>query len=119
MRSMKAVIDLATEAFRIPLWGKNRAFPVKFHAPMKYVSPLKTTGKKIPKPNLAVFQKDQRLAFASLPAMDNFVTVIEKYNSNSGWLPVARDNATRMRAFAAVNVPPNIASPGILKGKGM
>ena len=50
--------------------------------------------------------------------MDNFVAVVDKYNPDSGWLPVARDNATRMRTFAAVNVPPNVEAPGILKGKG-
>ena len=48
--------------------------------------------------------------------MDNFVTVIEKYNPESGWLPVARDNADRVRAFAAVNIPPQMGPPGILRG---
>ena len=71
----------------------------------------------MPKPNLAVFQKDQRLAFQNVPVMDNFVAVIEKYNPESGWLPVARETATRMRSFAAVDVPPNLGVPGILKGK--
>ena len=46
------------------------------------------------------------------------MVVIEKYNPESGWLPVIRDNATRMRSFAVVNVPPNIGAPGILKDKG-
>ena len=58
------------------------------------------------------------VVFENLPAMDYFVAVIEKYNPDSGWLPVARDNAIRMCTFAAANVPPNIGAPGILKGKG-
>ena len=118
MRGMQAVVDLATETFRFPLYMENKAFPIKFHRPMKYISPLQNTGGKIPKPNLTVFEKDQRLAFVSLPAMDNFVTVIKRFNPNSGWLPVAEDNAARVRSFAAVNVPPNISSPGILRGGG-
>ena len=116
---MKAVVDLATEAFRIPLYCEDKAFPIKFHRPMKYTSPLQTSAKMIPKPDLSIFQKDKRLAFENLETLDNFVTVIEIYNPNSGWLPVARDNATRVRAFAAVNVPPKTGFPGILKvGKG-
>ena len=69
---------------------------------MKYETPLKSTAKLIPKPDLDIYQRNKRLAFESQPTMDNFVTVIEKYNPNSGWLPVAKDNAVRMRAFAAV-----------------
>ena len=116
MRGMKAVIDLGTEAFRIPLYGETKAFPINFHPPMKYKSPLKTTAAMIPKPNLDVFQTNKRLAFENLPTMDNFVTVIEKYNPDSGWLPIARDNAVRVRAFAAVNVPPTMGPLGILRG---
>ena len=75
MVKLKAVLDFGNDTVRISLLEGDPPIPIRYHRPMKYQPPTKT--KHVIKPNLSVFERNKRLAYEAIPAMEGLVAVIQ------------------------------------------